>query len=246
MTIYLNSCSSKGWRTSLRSTLDVLRCSRLCSWFSSHYGWCVSRIRCDRCSLTVLICNSCSGLNRYTFSSSDKVFFRSEGYSPCSRINGVASFSCYDYSCRISRLTSRWIHQFLTSDLSCLIIAQIESWCLCLRNILNVRRNFICRGHCNWCDSWSVLRGRCLNVLITNRAIFISSNRRRQGHRYAIRSSCKSRFWNEGHLTSRIIDRIGSFACYGHRKSICWLTSCWVYQFSWIERTWSDSNPITI
>ena len=232
MTIYLNSCACKGWRTRLRCTLDVLRFSRLCSWFSSHYGWCVSRIRCDRCSLTVRICNCSSCLDRYTFSRSDKIFFWSKCNCSSRWVDSIATFSCYGYSCCISWLTSRWVHQFLAGDLSCLIIAQIESWCLGLRNILNVFRNLICRSNGNWCHSWGVLRGRCLNVFITNRTIFISSNWRRQGHRYAICSSCKSRFWNEGHLTSRIIDSVSSFSGYRNRKRICRLTSCWIYQFS--------------
>ena len=176
MTIYLNSCSSKGWGTRLSCTLDVLRCSRLCSWFSSHYCWCVSCIGCDGCSLTVGISNGCSCLHFNSLSSSDKVFFRSEGYSSCSRINRVASFPCYCYSCRIRRLTCSWIHQFLTCDLGSLIVTQIESWCLCLRNVLNVFRNLICRGNRNRCYSWCVLSCRCLNVLITNRTIFVSSD----------------------------------------------------------------------
>ncbi|EQC74406.1 hypothetical protein HSISS2_1464 [Streptococcus sp. HSISS2] len=133
----------------MRSTLNILRFSRLSCWNSCYNCWCVCRVRCDRCGLTVFICNSCSCLDRYTFSGSDKVFFRCEGYSPCSWINGVRAFSRYSYSCIISRLTSCWIHQFLACDLSCFVTAQGKSWCFCLWNVLNVFRYFI-----SWCYSY--------------------------------------------------------------------------------------------
>ena len=122
LTIYLDSCSCKYWSTCLCGTLNILRFSRLSCWNSCYNCWCVCRVRYDRCGLTVFICNCSSCLDRYTLSSSDKVFFRCEGYSPCSWINGVRAFSRYSYSCIISRLTSCWIHQFLACDLSCLVI----------------------------------------------------------------------------------------------------------------------------
>ena len=122
LTVDLNSCACKGWSPCLCGTLNILRFSRLSCWNSCYNCWCVCRVRCDRCGLTVFICNSCSCFDRYTFSGSDKVFFRCEGYSPCSWINGVRAFSRYSYSCIISRLTSCWIHQFLACDLSCFVI----------------------------------------------------------------------------------------------------------------------------
>ena len=147
----MNSCSCKGWCTCLSRTLDIFRCSWFSCWNSCYNSWCISCIRCDGCSLTVSIGNSRSCLNCYTCCSTYKVFFRCEGNRSCSRINRICSFTCYCYSSFISRLTSFWIHQFLACDFSSLIITQIKGWCLGLRNVLNIRRNLVCRSHCNWC-----------------------------------------------------------------------------------------------
>ena len=122
LAVDLNSCACKGWRTSLRSTLNILRFSRLSCWNSCYNCWCVSRIRCDGCSLTVRICNCSSCLNSYSCCSTYKIFFWSKCNCSSRWVDSIATFSRYSYSCIISRLTSCWIHQFLACDLSCLVI----------------------------------------------------------------------------------------------------------------------------
>ena len=130
-------------------TLNILRFSRLSCWNSCYNCWCVCSVRCDRCGLTVFICNSCSCLDSYTLSCTDKVFFWSKCNCSTRWVDSISTFSRYSYSCIISRLTSCWIHQFLACNLSCFVTAQGKSWCFCLWNVLNVLRYFI-----SWCYSY--------------------------------------------------------------------------------------------
>ena len=172
----MNSCSCEGWCACLSGTLDIFRCSWLSCWNSSYNCWCVGCIGCNCCSLTVGICNSSSCLNSYSFCSTNKVFFWRKCYCSSRWVDSIATFSCYCYCCFISRLTSCWIYQFLACDFSSLIITQIKGWCLGLRNVLNIRRNLVCRSHCDWCDSWSVLSCCSLDVVLLDLTIFVSTN----------------------------------------------------------------------
>ena len=175
-TIYRNSCTRKGWFTCLSSTLDIFRCSWICCWYSCFYSRCVACIRSDSCSFTISICNCRSCLNFNPFSGSDKVFLRSEGYRTCSRINWICSFTFYCHSSFISRLTSCWVYQFLTCDFRSLIVAQLKCRSLSLWNVLDILRNLVCWSDSNWSYSWCVLSCSCLNVLLLNLTIFITSN----------------------------------------------------------------------
>ena len=175
-TIYRNSCTRKGWSTCLSCPLDIFRCSWICCWHSRFYSWCVACIRSDGCSFTISVCDGCSCLYFNSFSSSDKVFLRCEGYCSCSRIDSVCSFTFYCHCCFISRLTSCWVYQFLTCDFRSLIVAQLKCRSLSLWNVLDILRNFVCWCDCNWSYSWSVLSRSSLNVLLLNLTIFVSTN----------------------------------------------------------------------
>ena len=172
----MDSRSCKGWCPCLCCTLHIFRSCWVCSWNCRHNSWCVSRIRSNGCSLAISICNGSSCLNSYSFCSTNKVFFWRKCYCSSRWVDSIATFTCYCHSCFISWLTSCGIHQFLACDFSSLIITQIKGWCLGLRNVLNIRRNLVCRSHCDWCDSWSVLSCCSLNVLLLNLTIFIASN----------------------------------------------------------------------
>ena len=189
MTIYLNSCTCKGWCSSLCRTLDIFRCSWFSCWNSCYNRWCVCGIRCDGCCLTVRIGNRSGRLNCHTSCSSNEVFFRCEGHCSCSRIDCISSFTCYCHSCCISWLTCCRINQFLASDLSSLIITQCKGRSLCLRNILNVFRNFICWSKSNWIYSWCVGR-RCFGSVL----IFTNNG-------YGWCSTSKAWFWNKCNST---------------------------------------------
>ena len=228
-TIYLNSCSCKGWSTCLSRTLDIFWSCRACCWNSCYNSWCVSCIRCDGCSLTVSICNRSSRLHSYSCCSTYKIFFWSKCNCSSRWINCIATFTCYCYSSFISRLTSRWIHQFLACNFCSLVTTQIKSWCLGLRNVLNIRRNLVCRSHCDRCYSWCVLSCCCLNSISWYISIFIVTNPCSKWNSYTSSCSSKAWFWSERHLTSCRIDCICSFTCYCYRWIISHLTSSWIH-----------------
>ena len=153
----------------MSGTLDVFRYSWLSCWNSCYNCWCVGRIRCDRRSLTSFICNCRSCLNSYTFGSSDKVFFRSKGNRSCSRINCISSFTCHCHTCFICWLTCCRVNQFLACNLSSLIITQSKCRSLCLRDILNVFRNFVCWSKSDRIYSWCIsCRGFGSVLIFTN------------------------------------------------------------------------------
>ena len=212
-TVHLNSCSCKGWSTCLSGTLDIFRCSWFSCWNSCYNSWCVGRIWCNGCCLTVCVGNSRSPLNCYTSCSTNKVFLRCEGNCSSCRVDSIATFTCYCYSSFISRLTSCWIDQFLACDFSSLIVAQIKGRCLCLRNILNILRYLVCRSNCNWCYQWCVSRWSFSTIhVFTN-----------NGNRW--RSTCKAWFWNKGYC---------SIWCYRVcTNAIHCLRSWAIIKFSW-------------
>ena len=152
-------------------------------------------------------------MNCYTSCSTNKVFFRCEGYRSCSRINCICSFAGYCHTGFISRLTCCRINQFLTCNLSSFIITQCKCRSLCLRNILNVFRNFICWSKSDWIYSWCVIRRGFGSVLIfTNNG-------------YGWCSTCKAWFWNKSNssvccycISTNAID------CFRSRSIIegCW------------------------
>ena len=165
----MNCCTCKGWSSCLSCTLDVFRCSWLSCWNSCYNCWGVTCIWSNSWSLTSFICNCRSCLNSYTFSSSDKVFFRCEGNRSCSRINCISSFTCYCHTCFICWLTCYRVNQFLACNLSSLIITQSKCRSLCLRDILNVFRNFICWSKSDWIYSWCIsCRGFGSVLIFTN------------------------------------------------------------------------------
>ena len=228
-TIYLNSCSCKGWCTCLSRTLDIFWSCRACCWNSCYNSWCISCIRCDSCSLTVRICNCSSCLHSYSCCSTNKVFLRCERNCSSRWINCICSFTCYCHSSFISRLTSRWIDQFFTCNFCSLVTTQIKGWCLGLRNVLNIRRNLVCRSHCDRCYSWCVLSCCCLNSISWHISIFIVTNPCSKWNSYTSSCSSKAWFWSESHLTSCRIDCICSFTCYCYRWIISHLTSSWIH-----------------
>ena len=185
-------------------------------------------------------------MNCHTSCSSNEVFFRCEGHCSCSRIDCVSSFTCYCHRCFVSRLASCWIYQFLACDFSSLIATQIKGWCLGLRNVLNVRRNLVCRSHCDWSNCWCVFSCCCLKVFITDGTVFIFSDRSCYGYGNTLSCTCESWFWNKGYFTSSIINAVCSFACYCYRGCIGYLTSRWVHQFSRIFQAWSDRDLFAI
>ena len=245
-TIHLNSCSCKGWCTGLSRTLDIFWSCRVCSWNCWHNSWCVGRIWSNGCSLTISICNRSSCLNSYSFCSTNKVFFWRKCYCSSRWVDSIATFSCYCYSCFISWLTSCWIHQFLACDFSSLIITQIKGWCLGLRNVLNIRRNLVCRSHCDWCDCWCVLSCCSLDVILLDLTIFVSTNWRWQCNFHTFCCTSKAWIWSEGYFTRWRINRISSFPFNCYRWRISSETCGRIHQLSRIFCTWSDCNLVTI
>ena len=183
LTIYLNSCTFKGWCPCLSSTLDIFRRSWFSCWNSCYNCWCVTCIWSDGCCLTIFICNRRCRLDFHSSCSSNKVFFRCESHCSCSRIDCISSFTFNSYCCFISRLASCWVNQLLTCNLSSLIITQSECRRFCLRYILNVFRNFISWSKSNWIYSW------CVSCWCFGSILIFTNN----GYRWG--SSSKAWFW---------------------------------------------------
>ena len=97
--------------------------------------------------------------------------------------------------------------------MSSLVATQVESWCLCLRNILNIFRNLVCRSHCNWCYGWCVSRWSFCSVhVFTNDC-----------NRWCC--SCKTWFWNKCNST---------VSCYCvDTNAINWLGSWTIVKGCW-------------